>query len=72
MKNSIPIPITLSNGNEKRHLLTIPYQGEKGDYLIKSMKRNLKKETTQQRKTSNNIYWKETRIIISNKRSNYI
>ena len=23
--------------------LTIPYQGEKGDYLIKSMKRNLKK-----------------------------
>ena len=41
-KNSIAIPITLENENEKRHLLTIPYQGEKGDYLIKSMKRNLR------------------------------
>ena len=43
MKNSIEVPITLENENEKRYLLTIPYQGEKGDYLIKSMKRNLKK-----------------------------
>ena len=43
MKNSIDVPITLDNENEKRHLLTIPYQGEKGDYLIKFMKRNLKK-----------------------------
>ena len=31
MKNSIDVPITLDNENEKRHLLTIPYQGEKGD-----------------------------------------
>ena len=43
MKNSIDVPITLDNENEKRRLLTIPYQGEKGDYLIKFMKRNLKK-----------------------------
>ena len=43
IKNSIAVPITLENENEKQHLLTIPYQGEKGDYLIKSMKRNLKK-----------------------------
>ena len=43
MKNSIDVPITLENENEKRHLLTNPYQGEKGDYLIRSMKRNLKK-----------------------------
>ena len=43
MKNSIDVPITLENKNEKRHLLTNPYQGEKKDYLIKSMKRNLKK-----------------------------
>ena len=43
MKNSIEVPITLENENEKWYLLTIPYQGEKGDYLIKSMKRNLKK-----------------------------
>ena len=43
MKNSTEVPITLEDKNEKRHLLTIPYQGEKEDYLIKSMKRNLKK-----------------------------
>ena len=43
MKNSIEVPITLEKENEKRCLLTIPYQGEKGDHLIKSMKRNLKK-----------------------------
>ena len=43
MKNSIAVPITLENENEKRHLLTIPYQGEKGDHLIKSVKGNLKK-----------------------------
>ena len=43
MKNSIDVPITLDNENEKRRLLTISYQGEKGDYLIKFMKRNLKK-----------------------------
>ena len=36
--NSIAVPITLENESEKQHLLTIPYQGEKGDYLIKSMK----------------------------------
>ena len=42
MKNSIEVLITPENENEKRHLLTIPYQGEKGDYLIKSRKRNLK------------------------------
>ena len=41
MKNSIEVSITLENENEKRHLFTIPYQGEKGDY--KSIKRNLKK-----------------------------
>ena len=41
IKNNIAAPITLENENEMRHLLTIPYQGEKGDYLIKSMKRNL-------------------------------
>ena len=38
MKNSIEVPIILENENKKRHLLTIPYQGEKGDYLIKSLK----------------------------------
>ena len=43
MKNSIAVPITLENENEKESLLTIQYQGEKGDYLINSMKRNLKK-----------------------------
>ena len=43
IKNSIEVPITLENENEKQHLLTIPHQREKGDYLIKSMKRNLKK-----------------------------
>ena len=43
MKNSIAVPITLENENDKRHLLAIPYQGEKGDYFISSMKRNLKK-----------------------------
>ena len=43
MKNSIEVPITLKNENKKRHLLTIPYLGEKGAYLIKFMKRNLKK-----------------------------
>ena len=43
IKNSISVPITLENENEKQHSLTIPYKGEKGDYLIKSMKRNLKK-----------------------------
>ena len=42
MKNSIAVPITLENENEKRHLLTIPYEGEKGDYLIESVKRSLK------------------------------
>ena len=31
MKNSNAVPITLENKNEKRHLLTIPYQSEKGD-----------------------------------------
>ena len=34
MKNSTEVPITLENESEKRYLLTIPYQGEKGDYLI--------------------------------------
>ena len=43
MKSCIAVYATLKNENEKRHLLTIPYQGEKEDYLIKSMKRNLKK-----------------------------
>ena len=43
MKNSIAVPITLENKIKKQHLLTIPYLDEKGDYLIKSMKRNLKK-----------------------------
>ena len=43
MKNSIAVLITLENENKKRYLLIIPYQGEKGGYLIKSMKRNLKK-----------------------------
>ena len=43
MKNSIEVPITLKNESKKRHLLTIPYLGEKGTYLIKFMKRNLKK-----------------------------
>ena len=43
LKNSIEVSITLENENEKRHLLTNPYQGEKRDYLIKSMERNLKK-----------------------------
>ena len=38
MKNSIEVPITLENENKKRQLLTIPYQDEKGDCLIKSMK----------------------------------
>ena len=38
IKNSIAVSITLENENEKRHSLTIPYQDEKGDYLIKSMK----------------------------------
>ena len=42
-KNNIEVRITLENENEKWHWLTIPYQGKKGDYLIKSMKRNLKK-----------------------------
>ena len=46
MKNSIEVPITLENKNEKRHLLIIPYQGEKGDYLIKSMKKKLEKDIT--------------------------
>ena len=43
MKNILSVHITLENKNEKRHLITIPYQGEKGNYLIKPMKRNLKK-----------------------------
>ena len=43
MENSIAVPIALENENKKRHLLTILYQGEKEDYLIKSLKRNLKK-----------------------------
>ena len=46
MKNSIDIPITLENENEKWHLLRIPYQGEKEGYLIKPVKRNLKKILT--------------------------
>ena len=29
MKNSIAVPITLENENEKESLLTIQYQGEK-------------------------------------------
>ena len=43
MKNSIAVPITLENDSEKQHSFTIPYQGEKGEYLMKSIKRNLKK-----------------------------
>ena len=43
MKKSIAVLITLENENKKGYLLTIPYQGEKGNYLITSMKRNLKK-----------------------------
>ena len=43
MKNSITVPITFENEKVKQHLLTIAYQDEKGDYLIKSMNRNLKK-----------------------------
>ena len=43
MKKSIAVLITLENENKKRYLLAIPYQGEKGNYLITSMKRNLKK-----------------------------
>ena len=46
MKNSIEVPITLENKSEKRHLLIIPYQGEKGDYLLKSMKKKLEKDIT--------------------------
>ena len=46
MKNSIEVPITLENKNEKQHLLIIPYQGEKGDYLLKSMKKKLEKDIT--------------------------
>ena len=42
MKNSIEATITLEKENEKRHLLTIPYKSEKGDNLVKFMKRNLK------------------------------
>ena len=42
MKNSIDVPITPENKNKKQHVLTISYQGEKRDYLFKSMKRNLK------------------------------
>ena len=42
MKNNIAVPITIENKNERRHLLTIPYQGDKGDYVIKFMNRNLK------------------------------
>ena len=38
MDNNIAVPIKLENKNVKPHL-----QGEKGDYLIKSMKRSLKK-----------------------------
>ena len=38
----------------------------------KEKEKKLKKEITQQRKTSSNIYRKETRIIISNERLNYI
>ena len=38
MKNSTEVPITLENENKKRQLLTIPYQDEKGDCLIKAMK----------------------------------
>ena len=34
MENKIAVPITLQNENEKQYLLTIPYQSEKGDYLI--------------------------------------
>ena len=30
MENSIAVPITLENENEKRHLLPVTYQGEKG------------------------------------------
>ena len=43
MKNSIEVPITLENENKKRQLLTIPYQDEKGDCLIKSMKETWKR-----------------------------
>ena len=43
MKNSTDVPITLENKNKKQHLRAIPYKGEKGYYLIKSIKRNLKK-----------------------------
>ena len=43
MKKSIAVLITLENENKKWYLVTIPYQGEKGNYLITSMKRNLKK-----------------------------
>ena len=46
MKNSISGPIILENENEKWQLLIIPYHGGKGDYLTKSMKRNLKKKLT--------------------------
>ena len=41
IENNIAVPIKLENKNVKPHLLPIPYQGEKGDYLIKSMKRSL-------------------------------
>ena len=71
MKNSISVPITLQNGNEKRHL---PFRNKVRKETIygKEKEKKLKKEITQQRKTSSNIYRKETRIIISNERSNYI
>ena len=67
MKNSIDVPITLENKNEKQHVLTVSCQGEKRDYLFKLMKRNLKIL-----ETSKDIYRKETWVIISNKRSNCV
>ena len=33
MKNSIDVPITLENENEKRHLLASSYQGVEGDLV---------------------------------------
>ena len=41
MYKTIAVPVVLENKNENEHLLIISYQGGKGDYLIKAVKKNL-------------------------------
>ena len=41
MYKTIVVPVVLENENENEHLLIISYQGGKGDYLIKAVKKNL-------------------------------